>query len=152
MKNAPEKSQRSFGGKSDEDEAQGLVSGLDASSNAPISSRALNGQNAERSDANKYLAKTNQKGQAPAKKLQKTSFNRHDEAVSGSKMQFELFNHKNQKGQFDGRNIEEQANRYHMNFPSGGERAAASNVAIVDFGSPNAKGFQQHGRTYIATS
>jgi len=39
-----------------------------------------------------------------------------------------------------------------MNFPSGGERAAASNVAIVDFGSPNAKGFQQHGRTYIATS
>ena len=44
------RSQHSFSGKSDEDEAEGLVSGLDALSNAQISSRALNYQNVERSD------------------------------------------------------------------------------------------------------
>ena len=49
IKNAAERSHRSFGGEGDDDEAQGLFSGLDAFSNAQISSRALNGQNAERS-------------------------------------------------------------------------------------------------------
>ena len=50
MENARVRSQHSFSGKSDEDEAEGLVSGLGASSNAQISSRALNYQNVERSD------------------------------------------------------------------------------------------------------
>ena len=50
MKNIRVRSQHSFSGRSDEDEAEGLVGGLDALSNAQISSRALNYQNVERSD------------------------------------------------------------------------------------------------------